>query len=78
MESNTESGFEDSNRNDRKRGLLDAINSDNTTEEIDTNLVAVDENETENLKSRKLLAKKIEIGEGDFNVIYDVNTIIAK
>ena len=70
--SNTESGFEDSDRNDRKNNEPESVHVANFVDEIDTNMVTVDENEEQNIRSRKLLAKKIETGDGDYNVVYDV------
>ena len=70
--SNTESGFEDADRNDRKNNEPESMPVTNFVDEIDTNLVTVDENEEQNIRSRKILAKKIETGDGDYNVVYDV------
>ena len=69
-----ESGFSDEKRNDRIANELDTTDVGFYTEEIDTNLAAVDNDEDEQrrIETRRNLAKKIETGSGDYNIIYDV------
>ena len=69
-----ESGLNDEKRNDRMAYELDTADVGFYTEEIDTNLVTVgdDEDEMRRIETRRNLAKKIESGAGDYNVVYDV------
>ena len=71
-EETNESGLNDPSRNDRLATQLDATSAGFFTDEIDTNLVNIDENELLQEQTRKNLAKKIENGMGDYSVIYDV------
>jgi hypothetical protein len=69
-----ESGFNDEKRNDRIPNELDTTDVGFFTEEIDTNLAVVDNDEDEQrrIETRRNLAKKIENGSGDYNIVYDV------
>jgi len=71
-----ESGLIDEKRNDRIASELDTTDVGFFTEEIDTNLVVAADNEDEQrrMETRRNLAKKIESGSGDYNVIFDVRT----